>query len=145
MKTKICSRCKDKRPKPVSEFCKSSRMKDGYQPACKTCMNDSYTRSRNKKRDHYLNVAKERQGKNVKRFNGWKIQQHCIACLDDDESCLDLHHLDPSKKDATVSDVVRSWSWEHLQEEIDKCVVLCASCHRKVHANKISLLTSTHI
>ena len=26
--------------------------------------------------------------------------------------------------------------WEHIEEEIDKCDVRCANCHRKKHARE---------
>lgn len=58
---------------------------------------------------------------------------------------MDLHHKDPTVKDNHVSDMVRSSSYQKLQEEIDKCVVLCANCHRLLHADLATLIgTSTH-
>ena len=47
---------------------------------------------------------------------------------------MDLHHIDPSTKKDTVSNLLKSGSLQSLQEEIDKCVVLCSNCHRLVHA-----------
>lgn len=45
---------------------------------------------------------------------------------------LDFHHLDPSEKDFTVGD--RDFRLDQCVEEIKKCVMLCANCHREVHA-----------
>ena len=52
---------------------------------------------------------------------------------------MDLHHLDPSQKDERVAQLAKSSSYKKLQEEIDKCVVLCANCHRMVHGGIIFL------
>lgn len=50
---------------------------------------------------------------------------------------LDFHHLDPSKKDFTIS---RSdMSKAEVIAEIRKCVCLCANCHRMVHAELIDV------
>lgn len=51
---------------------------------------------------------------------------------------LDFHHLNPSEKDLEVSLLTR-YSTKRVKDEIRKCVVLCANCHRKLHAGIISL------
>lgn len=44
----------------------------------------------------------------------------------------DFHHLDPTKKDFTVANII--WrNLDSLREELDKCVMLCANCHRLRH------------
>jgi hypothetical protein len=52
---------------------------------------------------------------------------------------MDLHHIDPSKKGLEISKLVYRCSYSALQEEISKCVPLCANCHRMVHAGLIKL------
>lgn len=47
---------------------------------------------------------------------------------------LEFHHLDPSKKDFSVSVDGSTRSWERIKKEIEKCVLICANCHREVHA-----------
>jgi len=46
----------------------------------------------------------------------------------------EFHHLDASKKDFGVSDKGYTRSWGRVKGELDKCVMLCANCHREVHA-----------
>lgn len=46
---------------------------------------------------------------------------------------FDFHHLDPKEKDFTVGSN-SNISWDRLKKEIDKCILLCANCHREVHA-----------
>lgn len=44
----------------------------------------------------------------------------------------DFHHLDPTKKDFTLGYLV-NFSWERMLPELEKCVMLCANCHRIRH------------
>lgn len=44
---------------------------------------------------------------------------------------LEFHHLDPKEKDFTISG--KSWSFEKLKTEVDKCILLCSNCHIEIH------------
>ena len=46
----------------------------------------------------------------------------------------EFHHLDPGQKDFGISLSGATRSWEATRVELDKCVMLCANCHRIVHA-----------
>jgi 5-methylcytosine-specific restriction endonuclease McrA len=47
---------------------------------------------------------------------------------------LEFHHTDPSRKDFNLSSKGYTRSWKRVQLELDKCVMLCANCHRELHA-----------
>lgn len=67
----------------------------------------------------------------------WKREANlaCMACGEDDVACLDFHHRDPSQKEGGMYEVLkRGWGKERILQEIAKCDVLCANCHRKLHA-----------
>jgi hypothetical protein len=49
-----------------------------------------------------------------------------------DKSKLHFHHIDPSKKEFTIGKM-RNYSLDKIQQEIDKCEVLCAHCHETFH------------
>ena len=135
---KLCSSCQVL--KPVESFYKRSKSNDGLSVCCKSCMAIKYKKCRTSKKDHYRHVQSERERANRNNFQEWKKTQRCILCDETETICLDLHHLDPLDKDATLSNVVRNWSWKRLNNEISKCVVVCANCHRKIHAGLISIL-----
>jgi hypothetical protein len=59
----------------------------------------------------------------------------CSECGEKNRCCLDFHHLDPSKKDKGMSQLLRMGSKKRIIEEVKKCVVVCANCHRKIHCN----------
>jgi hypothetical protein len=46
---------------------------------------------------------------------------------------LEFHHKDPTKKDFGISKY-RGVDIERIKPELDKCVLLCANCHRETHA-----------
>jgi predicted DNA-binding protein YlxM (UPF0122 family) len=51
-------------------------------------------------------------------------------------SALEFHHLDPNEKDFGIG----SYSvllWEKIKLELDKCIMVCANCHREIHYDLI--------
>jgi len=71
--------------------------------------------------------------KKKKEFEQYKKTLSCEICKENHPQCLEFHHTDPSTKKGNISDLVRDFSTKRLMEEINKCVVLCANCHRKQH------------
>src|SRR6185437_103764 len=71
----------------------------------------------------YRRRAKER----AVALKGGKCQMcgynRCLAALE-------FHHLDPSQKQFNIS--LFSRSWKRVMEEIHKCVLVCANCHREL-------------
>jgi hypothetical protein len=57
----------------------------------------------------------------------------CIDCGYDKPypSCYHFHHLDPIIKEFTISGKTRSF--ERLQTEADKCILVCSRCHGERH------------
>lgn len=47
---------------------------------------------------------------------------------------LEFHHLNPLEKDFGIGSG-NTLSWDKIQKELDKCVLLCCRCHRELHAN----------
>ena len=133
---KKCTRCTE--IKLFTDFCKYSRSKDGYQPACKKCMAVSYNRSRDKNKEHYLQVAKLRRDQIQEQVTEWKTTKGCSLCKETYGACLELHHLDPSTKEDNPSNL-KTKSFEAFLKEAAKCIVLCANCHRKVHGGVLKI------
>ena len=68
----------------------------------------------------------------------YKASNGCCLCGENFPAALDFHHL--GDKEDTVSSLQnRSWNINRVKAEMDKCVLLCANCHRKVHAGFLSL------
>lgn len=43
------------------------------------------------------------------------------------------------EKEFNISNEIRNLSIENLKKEINKCVVLCSNCHRKLHYYDLSI------
>lgn len=66
-----------------------------------------------------------------------KCKQGCLRCKIKDPRVLEFHHLDTGKKEFNIADYYYShYSFERLEQEIEKCVIVCANCHRILHAEK---------
>lgn len=54
-------------------------------------------------------------------------------------AALEFHHLDPNEKDFSLSYKGHCTAWEKVKEELDKCILVCANCHREIHAGLIKI------
>lgn len=56
-------------------------------------------------------------------------------CGEKRAACLDFHHVDRATKSFEIADgiALHKYSIPKLEEEIKKCVVICANCHRVKH------------
>ena len=59
-------------------------------------------------------------------------------CID----ALEFHHKDPNQKDFSIGG--KSWSFEKLKNEVDKCILVCANCHREIHSKIKTVRTEPH-
>lgn len=58
----------------------------------------------------------------------------CIFCgYSRCSAAMEFHHKDPSQKDFTIGGPSRK-SWDKVQQELDKCILVCSNCHKELHA-----------
>lgn len=89
------------------------------------------------RKDEYLD--RQRNARQAKRI--WlyelKAKRGCDLCSESDPVCLDYHHRDSAHKVLALSRAAaKRWTETRMLEEIAKCDLLCANCHRKQHAKK---------
>lgn len=65
-------------------------------------------------------------------FFRYKCTLRCQLCGMGHPGCIHFHHRDKSEKKKEVSNL-RQTSIKQLLREMDKCDVLCANCHAKLH------------
>lgn len=51
---------------------------------------------------------------------------------------LDFHHIDPETKDFAIAQL-RSYKWDNIKPELDKCILVCKNCHAEIHHGLIDL------
>ncbi len=85
--------------------------------------------------NEYTLTYGQKQKNRVREFLGGR----CIECGYSRFKCaLDVHHLDPTKKDPNFASS-RGWAWERIEKELKNCVLLCRCCHAAVHAGELKL------
>ena len=86
-------------------------------------------------RHEYLIVAVRKRRKKIRQMALDYLGGRCFRCgYDRCGEALEFHHLDSSVKDFGISSRGYTRSWKKVQEELRKCELLCANCHREVHA-----------
>ena len=85
--------------------------------------------------------VKDRRSARLQVLHDWlqnyKSNLRCSRCGEDRIATLDFHHRDSSQKEYSVTKAIqRGWKVERVLNEIAKCDVLCANCHRKLHARQ---------
>lgn len=78
-------------------------------------------------------VAKRRKKlrEMARNYKGGK----CMLCgYNRYQGALDFHHKNAKDKEFGISVRGLTRSWEKIKAEIDKCVLVCANCHREIHA-----------
>lgn len=67
----------------------------------------------------------------------YKEARGCETCGESDPIVLDLDHIERHTKEKNVSSML-SRSHDRLWQEVEKCRVLCANCHRRVSYTQLS-------
>lgn len=82
---------------------------------------------------HVDRQRKRRQARKQKavEYKGGK----CVKCgYSKSVAAMDFHHLDPTVKEFALASR-KDLSWDQWKIELDKCILLCANCHREIHEN----------
>ena len=121
-KIKLCKRCDETRTK--DEFYRR-RSGNDLSPYCKRCTNQQ-------------TVERQRRFKQkCVEYKGGK----CERCgYNKYYGVLEFHHKDSNEKDFAISKARLTAFNENVKKELDKCLCLCANCHREEHARTKGIL-----
>jgi hypothetical protein len=67
------------------------------------------------------------------QWREYKATLACVKCGQNHPATFDFHHVDSASKEASVNKLVRHRAFKQAMEEVKKCLVLCANCHRIHH------------
>ena len=85
------------------------------------------------RREYLIQAVRKRRRRMRKKAIDYK-GGHCQICgYSRCSEALEFHHLDSSRKEFGISDRGYTRSRKRVAEELDKCYLLCANCHREVH------------
>ena len=116
---RYCPRCK--KNCPTGDFY-NRRKKSNSSTYCKKCTNSQT-----------LERVQQLKFKMVEYKGGC-----CEICgYNKYQGALEFHHLDPSKKDFNLSKLKVREFGDLVKNELGKCIMVCANCHREIHGGKI--------
>lgn len=113
---RLCGRCGEKKER--EQFYREGKNSNRPQGYCKTCSN-KYTIERQR-----------RIKRSLLDYKGGKCEKCGYKKCD---AALEFHHKDPTKKDFHISKYKNKEFNKTIKKELDKCMLLCANCHREAH------------
>lgn len=128
---KICYICKLE--KSLDSFNKNSSRKDGLQARCRECDRKIAINKYPIYKEKHIARGIKRKKEIALFVREIKSKLGCSKCEDKRHYVLDFHHKDDNKKNTISRMVAMGLSNKTIQEEIDKCVILCSNCHRELH------------
>jgi hypothetical protein len=130
-----CSRCKES--KPIDDFTpKGSR--GGRDCYCRPCRGAYGQEHYEKNKRRYIEQTRVRNDKYFRErvlflLNYFKTHP-CTDCGETDPVVLDFDHLRDKKFE--IASGIHYRAWKKVLEEIAKCEVVCANCHRRRTAQR---------
>lgn len=128
--TKRCCTCQATRP--LSDFSRNRRVRDGLQNRCRNCWRVWYE---NNREQHIVDVGRRNAAAcaaHQARLTEYLRNNPCVDCGEDDVRVLEFDHEEPEAKTADVARLASmNIAWERVEAEIAKCSVRCANCHRR--------------
>jgi hypothetical protein len=130
---KVCGKCRNE--KLLSEFNQNASKADGLQTICRECQRvrskDYYQVNRMRMRRQII-AARNRRRAVLQQFVISYLRSHpCVDCGEADLVVLDFDHVRGVKEMAIADMIARERPLTMLQNEIAKCDVRCANCHRR--------------
>lgn len=131
---KICTKCGETKVK--TEFGSNKSKKDGLQTWCRSCVK-TYNKT------YYVNTPERNdqriawKEKNIPLLQdyvwNYLLDNPCVDCGESDPIVLEFDHL--HSKEFTIGNYIhKGGNLERLKDEIAKCDVRCANCHRRITA-----------
>lgn len=130
MKLKNCARCKNEYDTTHYVVVnKKTGLVDIYCPGCRKLIRHEWYLKHKQKHIAATRLNSERY---IAEYYDWRNTLTCILCEEDDACCVELHHVDPTKKEYGISNLRKS-GMTSIMKEADKCIPVCSNCHKKIH------------
>ena len=130
---KYCGSCEQF--KDLEAFSTNKSKRDGLSSCCKGCHSEYVKQHYINNKEKYLRAAAKRNKTYEQEIKEYIFKVKDAPCMD----CgikyppyvMDFDHREPEQKEFNISYAVRLKSpLRKIQEEIDKCDLVCANCHR---------------
>lgn len=128
---------KCKKVKSESEFALKKKKRHSW---CKECFRSYAKEHYQKNKKYYIDKSRRAKLRKVEYI----IQLRLKPCTDCRKTypyyVMEFDHRNPEEKSANITSIINN-SWKKIKEELVKCDVVCANCHRiRTHKRRISLI-----
>ena len=131
-----CYRCGEL--KPADEFAWRKKKRNKRQSFCRACWSEYHREHYERNKERYKTYARERKRRLRRERFPFIIEylaaHPCADCGESDPVVLEFDHL--RDKEFEVTHALPFRSWQSILDEIDKCEVVCANCHRRRTAER---------
>ena len=131
-----CGRCDQEKPPDDFAWRRKARgQRDNYCRPCRAAYKQEHYRAN---RQRYIDQAQSRKRViSAERFAylvAYLRDHPCVDCGEADPIVLEFDH--PRDKEFNISKGIRDRNWQSVLDEIAKCEVVCANCHRRRTAKR---------
>lgn len=127
--SKFCNSCQTE--KPIDQFNFKNITKQTRQSKCKDCQKIASNNHYQNNKNIYIERASEKKKEIRAQYQKLKKQYQC-ACGESHPACIEFHHPEDNKE-KDVSTFFNEGAFNKGLQEIEKCISICANCHRKLH------------
>lgn len=136
MSVKQCGRCQE--AKPVEDFAWRRRGRGQRDNMCRPCRSAYGKEHYAANRQRYIDQARIQKDRLRLERTVYLIEffatHPCVDCEERDPVVLEFDHL--RDKLFSIGLALSSRSWPSILDEMRKCEVVCANCHRKRTARR---------
>jgi hypothetical protein len=131
-----CGRCGER--KPLADFNWRRKTRGQRDNLCRPCRSEYHRDHYLANRQRYIDQAQARKRELRLERTGYLIDYFkahpCVDCGEEDPVVLEFDHL--GNKSFDIGQVLPYRNWQSILDEIDKCEVVCANCHRRRTAQR---------
>lgn len=121
----------------LDEFVINHSCKFSMQNICKDCKKIQARKERKSNPLKSRESSKKYRDSNIEKLNSYVKEWKCSKCdfTHPTRFPFDFHHTIPENKEETIGNIMHH-SWDKIKKEVDKCIILCANCHRLEHSKE---------
>lgn len=131
-----CGRCELE--KPLDDFAwrrKKKGQRDNYCRLCRAAYKqEHYAANRQQYIDSAMRRKREVVTERIAFLVGYLREHPCVDCGETDPIVLEFDHLRDKK--FSIASGLRDREWQSVLDEMAKCEVVCANCHRRRTAKR---------
>lgn len=126
---KNCNSCKQ--TLSLESFAKNRSKEDGFSSTCRSCASIQRKKWYNSHKDTHKVSSKKNKRKYTDQLRAYKHNKPCTDCgVPYPYYVMEWDHLPGTTKEANLSRLLQTNSKKRFLEEIKKCELVCANCHK---------------